>query len=104
MNSPNALDRLLAAGGLPIAAGLAFGGQFLVSLRGGNPMTTLAPGVTLYLLAAATMLLALRARCMAARAAAEAGTVDAGATAPGAPEEKFLAGQAGWIVLALIVA
>ncbi|HUD72884.1 MAG TPA: hypothetical protein VMQ62_13070, partial [Dongiaceae bacterium] len=62
MNLPKALDRLLAAGGIPLAAGLAFGGQFLVSLRGGNQVMTLAPGVVLYLVAAATMLLALRAR------------------------------------------
>jgi hypothetical protein len=114
MNPPKALDRFLAAGGLPIAAGLAFGGQFLVSLRGGNQLMTLGTGVALYLLAAATMLLALRARCIAARAAAEAGAAEAGATpgtgtggtagAPGAPEENFLTGQAGWILLALIVA
>ncbi|HUD72276.1 MAG TPA: glycosyltransferase family 39 protein, partial [Dongiaceae bacterium] len=56
----------------------------------------------------------LRARCIAARAAA-AGPADPGATtlpgsapgravSPGAAEENFLAGQAGWIVLALIVA
>src|SRR5262245_4827113 len=117
MNSPKPLDRILAAGGLPIAAALAFGGQFLVSLRGTSQVATVVPGVALYLLAAVTMLLALRARCTVARAAAGSGATEGGAAgesgavadgcvtaAPGDVEESFLAGKAGWIVLAIIVA
>lgn len=117
-STPGGLDRLLAAGGLPIAAGLAFGGQFLVSLRGTNPATTILPGVALYLLAGATALLALRARSVAGPdaapivapvAAAEGADVAPGAGAipalgPGAVEERWLAGQTGWILLAIIVA
>ena len=124
-STPGGIERLLAAGGLPIAAGLAFGGQFLVSLRGTNAWASLAPGVALYLVAAVVALLALRARgapradaspvtpipaADGAAGGADVGSGDAGsavvssAAAPGATEERWLSGQAGWILLAIIVA
>jgi len=87
-----AAARFLARGGVPIAAGLAFGGQFLVSLRAGSPATTLVPGLALY---ACAIFLVL-------------GALAAGRRVPGSGadpwSERLLAGRAGWILFAVILA
>ena len=82
--------RLLRAAGIPAAAGLAFGGQFLVSLRGASVWAALVPGLALYALAFALLGFALRGSRQAAPAGGE--------------EERWLAGRAGWILLAVVLA
>src|SRR5262245_23511558 len=96
--SGGGIAALVARAGIPIAAGLAFAGQFLVSLRAGSPWTTIAPGVALYLVAFALVTLALRARRAPAAGSAEA------PPAGDAPEERLLAGRPARILFAGILA
>jgi len=87
-----AAAKFLARGGVPIAAGLAFGGQFLVSLRAGSPATTLVPGLALYACAILLVVAALAAgRRLPAAVGDEVG-------------ERLLAGRAGWILFAAVLA
>src|SRR5712692_9753659 len=53
------LDRLVRSIGLPVAALLAIVGQLLLSTRGTSVARSLAPGLALYLLAAALAVLTL---------------------------------------------
>lgn len=88
--------------GMPLAAGLAFAGQFLISLRGAHPVATIAPGVVLYAVALALVVTALRAGPLRPAAAPPAG--DAGLTGlPSGDPERWLAGRLGWVVLAIIL-
>jgi hypothetical protein len=92
------LMRRTARFGMPLAAVLAFAGQFLISLRGANPWATIAPGAALYAVALALVVTALRAG-PAPRAA------DPGAAPglPGADPERWLAGRLEWIILAILL-
>jgi hypothetical protein len=56
---PARLDRLLRAAAFPLAAALAIGGQLLLAHKTLGPWRGIAPGVALYVLAAAVLLLAL---------------------------------------------
>jgi len=87
-----AAAKFLARGGVPMAAGLAFAGQFLVSLRAGSPATTLVPGLALY----ACAILLVVAALAAGRRLPAADSDDA--------SERLLAGRAGWILFAAILA
>jgi len=80
--------------GVPLAAGLAFAGQYLISLRAGSIALSLAPGVVLYAAAVALLVWTLLAgRSVSAPASA-------GQTAE---LDRRLSGRAGWILLALIL-
>ena len=92
----------LAAAALPLAAVLAFAGQFLISLRSGTPWTTILPGAVLYL--AAFGLLVLGRTGHAAAGDAAAGDAAAGDAAAGdAAAPRFLTGRVEWTLVALIV-
>jgi hypothetical protein len=98
--------RWLPVLGAPVAAGLAFAGQFLISLRSESVAKSLVPGVALYALAVALLIFALRAgRAAGAREAA--GSSAAGQATTTSPEElatdRWLAGRAGWILLAIVL-
>jgi len=82
----------LTRAGVPIAAGLAFAGQFLVSLRAGSPTATLVPGLALYAGAILLVVLALAAGRRLSETRGDAGS------------ERLLAGNAGWILFAAILA
>src|SRR5215831_13758395 len=84
------LMRLAARFGVPAGAGLAFGGQFLISLRGASALATIAPGVALYAAALVLVVMALRAgKAVRAENAAD--------------PERFIAGRVEWILLAVIL-
>jgi len=80
--------------GVPLAAGLAFAGQYLVSLRAGSIARSLAPGLFLYALALALLVFSLRL-----------GRIGAAPASEGAMRvvDRRLSGRVGWIVLALIL-
>src|SRR5882724_722800 len=91
---------LLPAAALPLAAVLAFGGQFLISLRSGTPWTTTLPGVVLYLAAFGLLVLGRSGQAVAG-AATGAAPGDSAAGDPAAP--RFLAGRVEWTLVAIIV-
>ena len=86
---------ILSAASLPLAAVLAFAGQFLISLRTGTHWTTIVPGVVLYLAAFGLLVLG-----RFGDRAAEAADPGDGAEA-GTP--RFLSGRIEWTLVALIV-
>lgn len=86
--------------GVPLAAGLAFLGQYLISLRAGSIALSLAPGVALYAAALALLVWSLRS----GRSSTESSSVPAPAPGGGNAElDRQLSGRAGWILLALIL-
>jgi hypothetical protein len=80
--------------GVPLAAGLAFAGQYLISLRAGSIALSTAPGLVLYAVAFALLVWSLRAGRSVPASAPGGGTADL---------DRHLAGRAGWILLALIL-
>src|SRR5262245_48869156 len=90
--APGSGARLLARGGVPAAAGLAFAGQFLVSLRSANPAGTLAAGLALYGAAIVLVVLALLAGRRLPTTGGDGWS------------ERLVSGQAGWILFGLVLA
>jgi dolichyl-phosphate-mannose-protein mannosyltransferase len=90
--APGSGTRLLARGGVPVAAGLAFAGQFLISLRSANPTGTLVAGFVLY---AAAVVLAVLALLSGRRVPV---------TGCDGWSERHVAGRAGWILFGLVLA
>ncbi len=80
-------DRLLRWFGVALAAGLALGGQALLSVKGVSLYRSVIPGVALYVAAAALLLVALRRR-----------EADAPEGRPGAPPPGL-----EWALVALVV-
>jgi len=77
---PGWIPPIVARLGIPLAAGVGFAAQFLVSLRTEKPWMTILPGVLLYLVAFALLVVGMRAGGQGLRAVA-----GARATAPPRP-------------------
>jgi Dolichyl-phosphate-mannose-protein mannosyltransferase len=88
----------LSAAALPLAAVLAFAGQFLISLRTGTHWTTIVPGAVLYLAAFGLLVLGRFGGTDAATAARGDTAAPADPSAP-----RFLSGRVEWTLVVIIV-
>src|SRR5215510_12393908 len=96
MGIPPVVARL----GVPLAAVVGFAAQFLVSLRTEKPWATIVPGLLLYLVALALLLLGLRSGGAAARSGGAAGVPDAAAAVD---PDRGLRGKTEWCFLAILL-
>jgi hypothetical protein len=93
--------------GVLLGAVLAFGGQFLISLRGASVLATIVPGIALYASALVLVVLALRAgrpeRAEAGHVETVASPAWGAVSATAADPERWLAGRVEWILLAILL-
>jgi hypothetical protein len=93
--------------GVLLGAVLAFGGQFLISLRGVSVLATIVPGIALYASALVLVVLALRAgrpeRAGAGHVETAVSPAGGAVSAAAADPERWLAGRVEWILLAILL-